>query len=109
MTNRSKRNEDHADFVRKLVDLANYNEETMDGTTEPVSRILAEGDVVFAIWQDPEEEYGVDYLVVRGAKLLKQLVASQTGLVIRISAVNCTCEEHAIALQQVLGDRDHDA
>jgi hypothetical protein len=59
MTNRSKRSDDHAAFARKLVDLANRNEETMDGALEPFRHILAEGDVVFAIWQDPEEEYGV--------------------------------------------------
>jgi hypothetical protein len=81
----------------------------MDGTTEPVRRILAEGDVVFGVWQDPEEEFGVDYLVVKGAKVLKEILASQTTQVGRISAVKCICEEHAIALQQVLGDRDHDA
>ena len=109
MTNRSERSEDHADFVSRLVDLANRNEETMDGTTEPVRRILADGDVVFAVWQDQEEDYGVDYLVVKGAKLLKEIVASQTGQPMRLSAVKCVCEEQAIALKQVLGDRDHDA
>jgi hypothetical protein len=109
MTNRSKRCEDHAAFVRRLVDLANRNEETMDGTMGPVRRIVAEGDVVFAVWQDPEEEYGVGSLVVKGAKLLKEIVASRTGQAMRIDAVKCTCTEQAIALQQVLGDRDHDA
>jgi len=109
MTNRSQGCEDRADFVRRLVDLANRNEETMDGTTEPVRRILADGDVVFAVWQDQEEDYGVDYLVVKGAKLLKEIVASQNAQVMRIDAVKCTCTEQAIALQQVLGDRDHDA
>jgi hypothetical protein len=68
-----------------------------------------EGDVVFAIWQDPEEEYGVDYLIVKGAKRLKEIVASQTGQPMRLSAVKCICAEQAIALQQALGDRDHDA
>ena len=109
MTNRNERSDDHADFVRRLVDLANRNEETMDGTTEPVRRIVTEGDVVFAVWQDPDEEYGVDYVVVKGAKLLKEIVASQNAQVMRIDAVKCTCTEQAIALQQVLGDRDHDA
>ena len=109
MTNRSQGCEDRADFVRRLVDLANRNEETMDGTLEPVRRILAEGDVVFAVWQDRAQEYGVGYLVVKGAKLLKEILASQTTQVGRISAVKCICEEQAIALKRVLGDRDHDA
>jgi len=95
--------------VRRLVDLANRNEETMDGTTEPVRRIVAEGDVVFAVWQDRAQEYGVGYLIVKGAKRLKKIVASQTGQAMRIDAVKCICKEQAVALKQVLGDRDHDA
>jgi hypothetical protein len=109
MTNRSERCEYHADFVRRLVDVANRNEEAMDGTMEPVRCIVAEGDLVFAVWQDPEEEYGVCGLTIKGAKLLKEIAAGQTSQAIRISAVKCTCEEQAIALKQVLGDRDHDA
>jgi hypothetical protein len=96
-------------FVRNLVDLANRNEANMDGTMEPVERIVAAGDVVFAVWQDPEEENGVGSLVVKGAKLLKEIVASQNPQAIRIDAVKCTCVEQAIAFRQVLGDRDHDA
>ncbi len=99
----------HAHSVRRLVDLANRNEAAMDGTTEPVRRIVAEGDVVFAVWQDPEEEFGVGYLIVKGAKLLKEIVASQKPQAIRTNAVKCICAEQAIALKQVLGDRDHDA
>ena len=109
MTNRSDQSEDHADSVRKLVDLANRNEEKMDGTVDPVRRIVAEGDIVFAVWQEPEEQYGVGYLIVKGAKPLKEIVASQTPQVMRINAVKCTCEEQAVALKQVLGHRDHDA
>jgi hypothetical protein len=109
MTNRSEGCEDRADFVRKLVDLANRNEVTMDGTMEPVRRIIAEGNVVFGVWQDRAEEYGVGYLVVKGAKPLKEIVAGQTTQVMRISAVACRCREQAVALKQVLGDRDHDA
>ena len=104
-----EKHEYRADFVRRLVDLANRNEEAMDGTAEPVRSIVAEGDLVFAVWQDPEEEYGVGGLAIKGAKLLKEIAASQTPQGIRVSAVKCTCEEQAIALKQVLGDRDHDA
>ncbi len=96
-------------FVRNLVDLANRNEANMDGTMEPVRRIVAAGDVVFAVWQDAEEEFGVGYLLVKGAKLLKEIVAGQTPRVAPITAVKCICAEQAIALKQVLGDRDHDA
>ena len=112
LRNRRRRCERHdvrACLVRKLVDLANRNEKSMDGTLEPVRRIVAEGDVVFAVWQDPQEEHGVGTLIVKGAKRLKEIVASQTGQPMRLSAVKCICEEQAIALKQVLGDRDHDA
>ncbi len=52
-------------FVRKLVDLANRNEKAMDGTMGPVERIVAVGDVVFAVWQNAAEEFGVGYLLVK--------------------------------------------
>jgi hypothetical protein len=100
---------DDANFVRCLVDLANRNEAIMDGTIEPVRRLVAEGDVVFAVWQDPNEQYGVGFLVVKGEKLLKEFVASRTAHAIGYSALKCICADQAIALKQVLGDRDHDA
>ena len=106
---RSERHEDLGDFVRKLVDLANCNEALMDGTMEPVKRIIAEGDVVFAVWQDPEAEHGVGCLGLKGKKLLNEIVASQNAQVAQITAVKCKCAEQAIALKQELGDRDHDA
>jgi hypothetical protein len=81
----------------------------MDGTMEPVKRIIAEGDVVFAVWQDPEAEYGVGCLGLKGKKLLNEIVASQNAQVAQITAVKCKCAEQAIALKQELGDRDHDA
>ena len=62
---------------------------------------------VFAVWPDAEEESGVGHLVVKGAKLLKKRLASQTPQV--VTTVECECAEQAIVLQQVLGDRDHDA
>jgi hypothetical protein len=96
-------------FVRKLVDLANRDEEAMDGTMEPVERIVAAGDVVFAVWQDAEEEFGVGYLLVKGTKLLKEIVASQTPQAAPITAVKCTCAEQAIALKQVRGDQDDES
>lgn len=109
MTNRCEGCEDDANFVRGLIDLANRNQEAMDGTTETLRRIVAEGDLVFAVWQDPEEEYGVGGLTIKGTKLLKEIAAGQTSRAIRISAVKCTCEEHAMALKQVLGDRNDDS
>jgi hypothetical protein len=99
---------DRMRFVRKLVDLANGNDEEMDGTMEPVRRIVVEADVVFAVWPDAEEESGVGCLLVKGAKLLKKRLASQTTPQV-VTTVECICAEQAIALKQQLGDRDDDA
>jgi hypothetical protein len=45
--------------LAELVELANANRDRMDGTTDAVKEIFAENDVVFGIWQDPEEPHGV--------------------------------------------------
>jgi hypothetical protein len=97
------------EFVLRLVNMANANEKVMDGSMEPVKRIAAEADVLFAVWQDPEEEYGVGYLIVKGEKLLKSIVTSGDDKHARINAIKCIEKEQAVALKRLIGLRDYDA
>jgi hypothetical protein len=58
------------DFLRQLVEMANQNMELMDGTTEPIKRLFEAGEIVIGVWQDLSRPYGIDFLVLKGAKLL---------------------------------------
>jgi hypothetical protein len=49
-----------ADQVRRFVEMANDNEALMDGTAAPVKRIIDDAaDVVWGVYQDANEPYGV--------------------------------------------------
>jgi len=88
-----------AAIVRRLVDMANANDEHMDGTTAPVLEIVAASDLVFGVWQDPAEPYGVGLLIIKGTNRLREIVAGSRGQELRMSAIKCVELEHAEALR----------
>ena len=89
-----------------MVDLANANDAKMDGTMEPVERIIADNDVVFALWQDETEPHCAGMLLVKGQKLLLQAVAKDKPVEAEISAIKCIDADQAEALLQLYGERD---
>jgi hypothetical protein len=91
----------------KLVGIANANLEAMDGTTDPIKRIFDENEIVVAVWQDANEADGVGFLLLKGGKLLHEVMASGKVGPARTSAVPCTCYEQAFATKQVFGEPDH--
>jgi hypothetical protein len=91
----------------------------MDGTTGPVQRIIANADVVFAVWSDPAEPLGIGMRVIKGRRQLGPTVAAgdeQSTATTRRggkatesltwNAVPCMSLEQAIAAQWILGDID---
>jgi hypothetical protein len=90
---------------RRAVEMANANNDEMDGTMERVKRIIADNDVVFAVWQDQTEGDGVGMLIVKGQALLRRCIA-EGAIQARMSAIKCVCGEQAEALQRVCGERD---
>jgi hypothetical protein len=95
--------------MRQLVEMTNQNIELMDGTTEPIKRLFERGEIVIGVWQDSSRQYGIGTLVLKGAKLLMETIASKQTATARISAIPCSCLEQAIAAQQIFGTPDHDA
>jgi hypothetical protein len=89
--------------------MANQNQEVMDGTTAPIKRIISESDVVFGVWQDAGEPHGVGLLLLKGAKLLREIVASGEAMPVRTNAISCISYEHAVAAKQVFCQPHHDA
>ncbi len=93
----------HAGFVRLLVELANKNNERMAGSMREVRQIVQSNDIVFAVWQNAAEPFGVGVLLIKG---LHEGVPEDKAMQSRMSAVSCSCYEQAIALRQVCGEPD---
>jgi hypothetical protein len=96
------------DFVRGLVDLANRNNAGMDGTMAPVLQLVAEHDLVFAVWQDSAAPHGVGVLIVKGANRLREIATGSGSVQVRVTAISCIAAEQAEALRQhVAADPTH--
>ncbi len=95
------------DLKRRLVDMANGNQERMDGTMTPIWRIIDENELVFAIWQDEMEPDGVGMVIVKGAALLRGIAQASKGFFdeLATSAIPCTSAEQAEALRQTCAKR----
>src|SRR3546814_721255 len=59
------------------VEAANKVVGFLDGTMAPISKIMAENEVVFAVWQDAREDDGVGIKLVKGRKRLEALAAAE--------------------------------
>ena len=93
---------------RALVDMANENAALMDGTLAPVLRLVAEHDLVFAVWPDRHTPDGVGTMIVKGANRLRAIVADYQTQPVTVTAVKCVNAEQAEALRRHLGlDRTH--
>jgi hypothetical protein len=89
---------------KRIVNLANDNEAVMDGTMKPVLNILADNEIVFAVWQDMAAPDGVGILIVKGQKLLMECVSSRRSIRSCVSAIKCVEEAQAVALAHLHGD-----
>jgi hypothetical protein len=94
---------DDADFVRTLIDLANS---TRSANAKQVKRLFAKSPVVFGVWQDASKPYGVDYVLLKGIKLMERGATRGVSTITRVAAVNCRDYEEAYAMRQTWGDRD---
>ena len=79
----------------------------MDGTMKPVMKIVTENDVVFCVWQDTDEPYGVGILTVKGANRMREIVATGEGQTVRLAAITCNEFEQAEALRMTFLSRGH--
>jgi hypothetical protein len=93
----------YENLIRQAVENANANEALMDGTTAPVKDIIEAGELVIAVWQDPDAANGVGALMLKGDRALRQCMASGNSRLFRVSGVKCDSYEHAVAADQVFG------
>ena len=93
------------DFLSRLVENANrLAERGLD--TEGLRRLIETTDLVFGIWQDAAEPFGVDWTIIKGKPDLEALAAQAKITVPRrtYAAIPCRCYEEALAMCRVLGD-----
>ncbi len=75
-----------------------------------MTQIFAEAELVFGVWDDPQQLKGIGYRLIKGWDLLsreKDAVAVQVAAPWRIGVVPCFDEKHAIAIQEFFGAKLH--
>ena len=100
---------EHDDFVRMIADLASKN---WHATAHQVKQLFADSEVVFGVWQDDDSIHGASYLILKGAKVIMDLAIRGISIIpkeTKIAAISCFEYEEAVAMKDVLGDRDYDA
>jgi hypothetical protein len=63
--------------IANLMKLANDNAIQTGGDMDIVRRIIAENDLVVALWPDSARPEGIDLIVIKGADILREVAASQ--------------------------------
>lgn len=96
-------------FVRRLIDIANETKGRLDDTTGPIKEIFAENDIVFGIWNDTAKPYGVDFIYLKGGRLIRNSMLENKTITTKIGVIPCINIEQAVAAKQVFGDRERDA
>jgi hypothetical protein len=94
------------EFIRQLVEKANLNRHMIDGSTDSVKDILAQSDVVIGVWRDNDSPHGIGMHVIKGQRVLGQIMAGGERMNVQIDAIPCVSREQAIACQDVLGSTE---
>jgi hypothetical protein len=89
--------------LKSIVEVANANAQLMDGTTHPVEAIVANSEVVFAVWQDREATDGVSFHIIKGVQRMKAIAAGTASANVKWTAVPVVDREYAIAAGLSLG------
>lgn len=91
--------------VETLVELANDNVDEMRRADEGVIRgLLDQYDLAWAVWQDEKWPNGVGYRLVKGYRLLADILAHDRKANGRVGAIPCNDEAMADAMIFHFGD-----
>jgi hypothetical protein len=94
----------------------------LDGMNDSavIQRIIAEHDLVWAVWRDPAEPDGVGTLIIKGKRRLEAAASGVEGapsgtvrfdpgdLEVTWAAVPCKSPEAAVAMHWTFGERELD-
>jgi hypothetical protein len=68
-----------AEFRRLLGRLATIAERTTANTIDAILEAIVDNQVVALVWGDAREPGGVNYLIIRGGAVLREIVAAGPG------------------------------
>jgi hypothetical protein len=90
--------EDQDRFLKKLVRLYVAARDLMDGTADPIRRLIDEGDVVYGVWPDAIKPHGIDYGVLKGGELLEK-GSGRLVVLLRETVVPCQSRDQALRIR----------
>lgn len=93
-------------FLVKIVAMANETQKHLNGDFVQVDAIVADAEVVIAVWQDQQEPHGVGTMLIKGNQSLREIVASSHSRPQMVAAIPCVSAAQAEALRQVAGEKD---
>ena len=68
-----------------------------------VMDLVAECDMVFGVWPDPDAPDGVGLAIVKGEDMMPPLVGFETEREVKVAAIPCACREIAAAARDAWG------
>ena len=81
--------EEFATFRAQLAQLYNESIKLLDGTLEPVLRLIEQGDVVAAVWPDPSAPQGIDFSSIKGYQAVARNIGRGKSPRSRLSGYCC--------------------
>ena len=97
--------EDEDRFLEKLVRLYIAARDLMDGTADPIRRLIDEGDIVYGVWPDAIKPHGVDYGVLKGGELLEK-GSGRVVVLLRETVVPCQSRDQALRIRAMFCSPD---
>jgi len=104
-------------ILRERLAMAAYKTgEHLHGLDEPgrqafMTQLFEKAELVFAVWNDPAQPEGIDYLLIKGPNLIgperdDAAVQADDGL-LRVAVMPCLDEKIAVATQGIFGAKLH--
>jgi hypothetical protein len=91
---------EHRRFLKRMADAS----ERM-----PVKAIMEEAELVYGVWADAGEPDGVDWLILKGERLLRESMASGGPISTQTAAIWCESREDARSVRQTFGSHELDS
>jgi hypothetical protein len=97
----------YTDHMEDVLVKARLNVDLLDGTIEPIKRLFEAGNIVIAVWDDPDKLSAVTR-VLKGNKLLAEAIQSGEEYRTDITVIPCQCYERAVGIEQMFGATEDD-
>src|SRR4051812_40406013 len=71
--------------------------------SDHVMKLVAESEMVFGIWPDPETADGIGILIIKGDDIMPPLVGFKTSVEVHLAAIPCARRELAVEARREWG------